>query len=561
VEREAVRCTKDGRPIHVSLIGYPIVENSRQTGAYAIYRDITERMQAQDALRESGIRYQMLFESAHDAIFMMSEERFIECNPPALLMFDCRKEDIIGQTPIRFSPPLQPDGSSSREKAMEHIRLAFSGTSDPFEWRHMRLNGTEFDAEVTLNRVDLVGGPFLQVTVRDVSDRKRSEEEKRRLEAQLVQAQKMESIGRLAGGVAHDFNNMLSAILGHVELAMDKCRPPEPIFHDLKVIEKAAHRSAALTQQLLAFARKQTVAPKILDLNDVVAGMLTMLQRLIGEDIDFAWMPGAGLWQIKIDPSQVDQVLANLCVNARDAIDGIGKITIETENVVLDEAYCGVHPEFTCGQFVMLAVSDNGHGMDRETLDQIFEPFFTTKERGKGTGLGLATVYGILKQNDGFINVYSEPGHGSTFKLYLPRFLGDAAGPVIEKGAELLRGSGETVLLVEDEDIILNLGRVMLEKLGYRVLAAGTPSEALHMARAHADEIRLLITDVVMPEMSGRDLANVISTIKPGLKCLYLSGYTANVIVHRGVLDEGVHFLQKPFSLLDLSLKVRGALE
>ncbi len=561
VEKEAVRCRKDGSPIHVSLIGYPIVENDRQTGAFAIYRDITESRQAQEALRESGIRYQMLFESAHDAIFMMHEERFIQCNQSALLMFGCRKGDIIGQTPMRFSPPLQPDGGLSNEQAVEKIRLALSGTSDPFEWRHMRLDGTEFDAEVILNRVDLAGGPYLLATVRDVSDRKRSEEEKRRLEAQLVQARKMESIGRLAGGVAHDFNNMLSAILGHAELAMDKCRPSEPIYHDITVIEKAARRSAALTQQLLAFARKQTMTPKILDLNDVVAGMLKMLQRLIGEDIDFAWMPGAGLWPIKMDPSQIDQVLANLCVNARDAIDGIGKITIETENVVLDEAYCRIHTEFTCGEFVMLAVSDNGRGMDTETLDQIFEPFFTTKERGKGTGLGLATVYGIVKQNDGFINVYSEPGQGTTFKLYLPRFQGDAAKPVNEKGAEIVSGRGETVLLVEDEDIILNLGTVMLEKLGYHVLAAGTPSEALQMAQTHADEIRLLITDVVMPEMSGRDLANLISSIKPGLKCLYLSGYTANVIVHRGVLDEGVQFLQKPFSLLDLSVKVRGILE
>jgi CheY-like chemotaxis protein len=296
-------------------------------------------------------------------------------------------------------------------------------------------------------------------------------------------------------------------------------------------------------------------------LNDTVSGMLKMLLRLIGEDIDLIWMPGAGLWSVKMDPSQIDQLLANLCVNARDAIAGVGKVTIESENTVFDEAYCAVHPGFACGQYVLLAVSDDGCGMTPEVLDHLFEPFFTTKEVGQGTGLGLATVYGIVKQNEGFINVYSEPGQGTTFKIYLPRFLGEAVLPKAENAAETPKGRGETVLLVEDEAAILAVGRGMLEGLGYRVLTAATPSEALRLVKAQAAEIQLLISDVVMPEMNGRELAKLISTIKPGLKCLFISGYTANVIAHRGVLEDGVYFLQKPFSMKDLAFKVRLALE
>jgi PAS domain S-box-containing protein len=400
----------------------------------------------------------------------------------------------------------------------------------------------------------------LQIST-DISLLKEMEQERDRIGAQLIQAQKMESVGRLAGGVAHDFNNMLGVILGRVDLGLLKAEPGHPIHETLKEIQKAAQRSAELTRQLLAFARRQTVAPKILDLNDTVAGMLRILQRLIGEDIDFAWKPGPGLGPVKIDPSQIDQMLANLCVNARDAITGVGKITIETENVFVDEAYCAVHPGFVRGPYVMLAVSDDGRGMDKETMEHIFEPFFTTKEIGKGTGLGLATVYGIVKQNDGCINVYSEPGKGTTFKIYLPRVAGDPSTTAPENSVPIYRGKGETVLLVEDEEYILKVGQEMLEKLGYRVIPAGTPGEALRQAMIHAGKIQLIITDVVMPEMNGRELVKALGEIQGGMKSLYMSGYTANVIAHRGVLDEGVQFLQKPFSINDLAFKVHAALK
>lgn len=395
---------------------------------------------------------------------------------------------------------------------------------------------------------------------RDITGRKQDEDERAKLQAQLAQAQKMESVGRLAGGVAHDFNNMLTVILGQTELALDRVGPGQPLFNELQSIRRAAERSAGLTRQLLAFARKQTVAPKVLDLNEVVEGTLKMLRRLIGEDIDLAWLPGGGLWPVKLDPSQVDQILANLCVNARDAIGDTGKVTIETDNVTLDDVYCSGHAGFFPGDFVVLAVSDDGCGMDAETLSRLFEPFFTTKEQGKGTGLGLATVYGIVKQNHGFVNVYSEPGRGSTFRVYLPRHTADTAtAPRVEAAQDKPRGHG-SILVVEDEPAILGLVKTMLVRQGYDVQTASSPEEAVRIGAACRGEIRLLLTDVVMPGMNGRELASRLRAFHPGIETLFMSGYTANVIAHHGVLDEGVHFIAKPFSSADLAAKVEEAL-
>ena len=395
----------------------------------------------------------------------------------------------------------------------------------------------------------------------ELAERKRAEEEREKLQAQLTQAHKLESIGRLAGGVAHDFNNMLSVILGYTELALKQVDPAQPLFADLGEIRKAANRSASLTRQLLAFARKQTIAPRVLDLNETVEGMLKMLRRLIGEDIDLAWLPGTGALLVKMDPSQIDQILANLCVNARDAIEGVGKVAIETDTVTVDEDYCADHVGFVPGEFVLLAVSDDGSGMDKETLDNIFEPFFTTKGVDEGIGLGLATIYGSVRQNNGFINVYSEPGKGTTFKIYLPRYVGQIVEDQMASATPIPKGRGETVLVVEDEVSILKLAEKILDALGYRVLTAETSAEALDLAGKHTGEISLLITDVVMPEMNGRDLAERLLSIDPNLKCLYMSGYTTNVIANRGVLDEGVNFIQKPFSTSDLADKVREALD
>ncbi len=361
--------------------------------------------------------------------------------------------------------------------------------------------------------------------------------------------------------MAHDINNVLSVILGNAELAMDEAGPSEPLHAYLGEILDTAGRSTSITRQLLAFARKQTISPKVLDLNETVEGMLKMLRRLIGEDIDLAWLPGARLSPLKMDRSQIDQILANLCVNARDAITGVGKVTVETDKVTFDEAYCADHAGFVPGEFVLLAVSDDGCGMDKVTLDSIFDPFFTTKDVSRGTGLGLAMVYGVVKQNGGFINVYSEPGKGTTFKIYLPRHAGEREEARAESAAEIPLSRGEMVLVVEDEPAILKMGKRMLEELGYQVLTASTPSEAMRLAREHADGIHLVVTDVVMPEMNGRDLAHHLHILRPDVKTLFMSGYTANLIAHGAVLDDGVNFVEKPFSKKDLASKVRAALD
>lgn len=343
-------------------------------------------------------------------------------------------------------------------------------------------------------------------------------------------------------------------------MALEQVEPTEELHSNLEKIYDAAMRSADIVRQLLAFSRKQTIAPKVLDLNNTVEGMLKMLSHLMGEDIDLTWNPAANLAPILIDPSQVDQILANLCVNARDAIDGVGKVTIETNTVTLDQEYCDNNLGFRPGEYVVLSVSDSGCGIEKEILDKIFEPFFTTKGT-LGTGLGLSTVFGIVKQNSGFVNLYSELNEGTTFKIYLPTHRDETvskAEPMLENPE---MSNGETILLVEDDKTILEMGVTMLNMMNYHVLTANTPTEALRQAEEHAGKIDLLITDVIMPEMNGKALSHQILAISPDLKVLFMSGYTANVIAHHGILDKGIHFLQKPFSKRELSKKIKEALE
>ena len=380
-------------------------------------------------------------------------------------------------------------------------------------------------------------------------------------EEQLRQAQKMESVGRLAGGVAHDFNNMLSVIIGHTDIALSQMEPDKDYREDFKEIQKAAKRSADITRQLLAFARKQTIAPTVIDLNRSVESTMKMLGPLLGEDIELIWKPGDLACDVKMDKTQIDQIMANLLVNARDAISGVGKVIVETCRMDVDEQYCADHPEFAPGEYVQLSVSDNGCGMDKATKANLFEPFFSTKGPLEGTGLGLSTVYGIVKQNLGFITVYSELGEGTTFKIFLRHYDNDSAIKEVDVNSDICTGGNETILLVEDEVSIMKLGKIMLEKLGYSVLAASNPDEAIRLAKKYKEDINLLITDVVMPEMNGKNLAGTILSFYPDLKCLFMSGYTANVIAHQGVLDEGVQFMQKPFSMQDLASTVRRVLE
>ena len=382
-----------------------------------------------------------------------------------------------------------------------------------------------------------------------------------KLEEQYRQAQKMESIGRLAGGVAHDYNNILSGIIGFTDLAKLKLAPSDPVHSYLDEVLNAAKRAGQLTRQLLAFARKQTISPRVLDLNNSLENMRKMLTRLIGEDIKLSWVPGPDLWPVKIDASQLDQILANLCVNARDAISGIGQVTIETANIVFEKNYCADHAGFTPREFVMLAVSDTGCGMDKEIQEHLFEPFYTTKEAGKGTGLGMATVYGIVRQNNGFINVYSEPGKGTVVKIYLPRHQGRVEETRTRKKEHIVPGKGETVLLVDDDPMVLQAAEQLLLELGYTVLPADSPEKARQIARTYKGDIRLLLTDVIMPEMNGRELSRQIQSIFPAIRILFMSGYTEDTISHHGVLEDGMRFIPKPFSKRILAKNVRKVLD
>ncbi len=381
------------------------------------------------------------------------------------------------------------------------------------------------------------------------------------LEGQLRQAQKMEAVGRLAGGVAHDFNNMLTGILGQSELLLRKLTADAPERRRVGEIVKAGERAATLTRQLLAFSRKQILQPRVLDLNSVVSDAQDALARLVGDDISLRFVPGAGLWAVKSDPGQIESVLMNLAANARDAMTAGGSLTVETANVQLSEAYACMHVPVEPGPYVMLAVSDTGAGMDAETQRRIFEPFFTTKGQGAGTGLGLSTVYGVVKQSGGYIWVYSEPGLGTTFKIYLPRTAEAGVREEPRAAAAGMPRGDETILLAEDEDLVRGMTRDMLEMCGYTVIEAADGVDALSVCERHDGPVHLLLTDVVMPRMGGRELADRVAAARPETRVLFISGYTDNAIVHRGVLEPGVAFLQKPFTPEALAQRVRGLLD
>lgn len=519
--------------------------------------DITERKLAEEKLHHLHGLMRYIIEHTRSAIAVHDRDmKYVWVSQRYLDEYGVKERDGIGQHHYDVFPDLPQKWRDVHQRAL--AGEVSSADDDPYAREDGRVDWTRWECRPRYAADGSIGGLIVYTEV--VTERKRAEMERARLQEQLLQAQKMESVGRLAGGVAHDFNNMLNVILGHAELALKKIDSGHPLQRHVVEIQKAALRSADLTRQLLAFSRQQTVSPKVLDLNEVVGGMMTMLQRLIGEDIELVWNPGPDLWAIKMDPVQIDQILVNLCVNSRDAIVGVGKVAIETRNGSFDADYCASHAGFMPGDYVSLAVRDDGCGMTKEIQAHLFEPFYTTKPTGKGTGLGLATAYGIVKQNQGFIVVDSEPGQGTTVTIHLARHRGGAdpkwaPGPLVEAA-----GGRETVLLVEDEPAVLDLGRLMLEALGYRVLTAQSPKEAAGIAHQHAGEVHLLMTDVVMPEMNGRELAEKLTTIYPNLRCLFTSGYTANVIAHRGVLDEGVQVIQKPFSMKDLAAKVREAL-
>ncbi len=539
---------KDGGEVPIDDSGAPILDqNGNILGVVLVFRDISERRRA-EAEREKML---MAIEQVGETIVITDPAGNIEyVNPAFERITGYSKAEVIGQ-----NPRILKSGKQDQKFYSQMWGTIAGGKTYNGHIVNRRKDGTLYTDDASISPVmDTEDRLVAYVSVkRDITDQLA-------LEEQFHQAQKMESVGRLAGGVAHDFNNMLGVILGHTELAMEQVKPASPLYSDLEEIHKAAQRSADLTRQLLAFARKQNASPQVLDCNDTVTGMIAMLRRLIGEGINLVWMPGANLWPIKIDPAQIDQILANLCVNARDAIDNIGKIVIETKNVIVDADLSTSYATQLPGQYVMLAVSDTGCGMDENTLENIFEPFFTTKEVGKGTGLGLAIVYGIVQQNGGFIDVNSEPGKGTRFSIYLPRTL-EIRQLKEEMGAEKVSQGSETLLLVEDEGAILQLAKTILKRLGYTVLASGTPVEAMSIAERYENPIHLLVTDVIMPEMSGGQLKERVKKHFPDIKVLFMSGYTADTIAQRGLMDNNIHFLQKPFSINALAQMVRQVLD
>jgi two-component system, cell cycle sensor histidine kinase and response regulator CckA len=474
-----------------------------------------------------------IFRAAPWGIGVVKRRILIAVNDRICEMVGYSRKELLGKT-ARILYPSDADYEYVGTEKYRQLSIQNIGTVET-RWQHK--NGQILDVLMSSSPIyppDLT--LEITFTVLDITARKKAELEKEKLQSELLQAQKMESIGLLAGGVAHDFNNMLGVIIGHVELLTTQIESNDDIQSSLQEIKNAAERSADLTRQLLTFARKQMINPVLLDLNDVVSGLLKMLRRIIGENIELLWMPGENLRPVKIDPIQVDQIIANLVVNSRDAISGVGTITIETVDAVVDEAYCANHPGCVPGDYVMIALSDTGQGMTKDVQSHIFEPFFTTKRLGQGTGLGLATVYGIVQQNKGFIHIYSEPGRGTTVRVYFPQSTEGNVTPSKTKSGKAPKGQGETVLLVEDEAPVLNITRIMLEQQGYSVLTARTPEDALHVAKSFSGKIHLLITDVVMPGMNGRDLANQIQSTRQDLLCLFMSGYTSNVIMHQGIL-------------------------
>jgi PAS domain S-box-containing protein len=537
-------------------------ENGVPNAWIGVNRDITARRHAEETLAESRALLAAAEELTHVGSWAL------DLGSDVLTLSD-ELFRIIGLAPQ--SETITTDSLSARvhPEDREAVRLAFrrlqeNGDAPPVECRIIRPDGSERMIQARGRGQRDASGRIARLigSAQDVTDRREAESEHQRLEEQLRQSQKMEAIGQLAGGVAHDFNNLLTLIKAYSGLVADQLDEGSAIKSDVVEIQRAAGRAASLTQQLLAFSRKQILQPRVLDLNRVSRDLEPMLRPLIGDNIQIVTKPGASLGRVKADPGQIEQVLINLSLNARDAMPSGGTLTIETANVELDEAYHGRHAVIAPGPYVLLAVSDTGVGMDEDTRSRVFEPFFTTKPVGKGTGLGLSTVYGIVKQSSGYIWVYSEPQRGTTFKIYLPRLVADEIGATTTEHPAVVPESGsETVLLVEDEPAVRSLARRILERYGYTVLEARDGKDALRVAEHYRQPIQLLVTDMMMPELSGRDVWTALSAKRSDLRVLYMSGYTNDDMMRRGFLDAGAAFLQKPFTETDLARAARTVLD
>jgi len=528
----------------------------------ALEREIREakvrsaRRSAEVELVKAAQRYRALFENSPLPTWVRDRttNSLLAVNDAALRHYGYTREEFAALTlaELEVVVPVSDDIGSATYAVRD-------GLAQPA--RHKKKDGSLIWVELSTHDLELEGRLARLSVVRDVTARKEAEEQLSKTEEQLRHAQKMEAIGSLAGGVAHDFNNLLSVILGYTSLALAELKPGEPIRADIEEVEHAGKRAAALTRQLLAFSRKQILQLVVLDLNEVVANMERMFARMIGEDIEVAVLSERNLGLVHADAGQVEQILMNLVVNARDAMPQGGKLTIETANVELDAAYAADHVGVKAGSYVLLAISDTGSGMSAAVRERAFEPFFTTKGQERGTGLGLATVFGIVKQLGGHIWLYSEVGAGTTFKIYLPRNDDDRDGSELVSPEPTVFTGTETILLVEDEKQVRDLARTILRRAGYNVLEAQSGGDALLICEQYTAKIQLLITDVVMPRMSGKQLAERLAPLRPAMKVLYMSGYTDNSIVHHGILDSGIAFLEKPITPPLLLRKVREVLE
>lgn len=549
---------KDGSSIDGEIQARRIMFGE-EPGVQVWVRDISERKKREEQIRASEERYRTLVESISDAILWLGPQReILSCNQAFCNLFGYSRDEVMGKS-VRI---LHASDESFRSFGEIVYPVVREKGSCRVEWELVCKDGTKVPVEIVTSATKSSEGSisgFVSIA-RDVTERKKAEEEKATLQEQLRQAQKMEAIGRLAGGIAHDFNNILTVIKGVCQLSLLDLREADPLYAHLKEIERSVERAADLTRQLLAFSRKQIMDLEVFDLNRVIRDLYKMLRRILGEDIELETFLTEDLGRVKADLSQLEQVIVNLTVNARDAMPKGGKLTIETANVELNEEYARKHIGVQPGRYVMLSISDTGVGMTKEVQERIFEPFFTTKEMGKGTGLGLSTVYGIVKQSGGNIWVYSEPGEGTTFKIYLPRVDEPLSGQKEEVIGEI-PGGRETILVVEDEETVRKLAVRLLKRQGYKVLEASGGGEAFVLCEKYKEPIHLILSDVVMPGMSGREVVERLQKIHPEAKVLYMSGYTDNVIVHHGILEEGIEFLQKPFTLEGLARKVREVLD
>lgn len=558
-EFELVR--KDHSTIKVSCQG--IVSEEPQTElqrTHCVFKNITEETQAKKLLGESETNYQLLVNNQTDILTKMDiRGTLLFVSPSYCKMFNKTEEEVLGK---KIGHLIHEEDRVLTEEAFQHISQP-PYTSN-YQQRALTRDGWRWFSWQNTAILDEHGNCCEVISVgRDISNYKDSEEERKRLQDQLSQTQKMDAVGRLAGVVAHDYNNMLNVIIGHTEIALDDFSIHASLRLSLEQILSAAHRSSDITRQILAFAKQQTIISTVVNLNNIIENLLPMAKRLLDSKITLTWSPEADLWDTEIDPAQIDQILLNLCINARDAISEYGEIVIETRNTILDDESCPENQDTYPGDFVTILVQDTGRGIAKEKLNHIFEPFYTTKETGQGTGLGLATVYGIIAQNKGFINVYSKLSEGTSFEIYIPRHEKTSAAPPPTEPTNLPMGQGEVILIVEDEPAILNLGKRVLEKLGYAVIAASSPREALSWVKEHSTHIDLLLTDVVMPHMDGKEMADKIQEIYPHLKnkTLYMSGYTSDVFVNRGILSKEIPFIQKPFTKNGLAIQVREVLD